>query len=280
MRILKVWDWVAVAALAALIQGCAVQKGANGNMVVRVDQAELLGRKIDTFTLPGGGTGALRIVGNEYSLKFDKYFRVVPIGQANAARVVKVEQVGDRDTVLVVKSDDSCGYRYQLFSIKGSDVLSWDLYSDCKTQAVLLKVDNEQQFEFQGPYQVTRYVYRGSQLFRSDIPLNRTQQASPASAPDGGSGPRYAPGAPPAATVQSPPPDPVKAPAGVEGPRYVPGAPSAGTAKSAPPDPVKRTATAPRTTPATRPVQAAAPQPAKLQFPAEEQKAIRIVLDK
>lgn len=280
MRILKVWELVALAAFAALIQGCAVQQGPNGSIVVGVDQAELLGRKIDSFTLPGGSTGSLRVVDNEYSLKLDQYFRVISIGRANTARVVKVEQVGDRATVLVVKSDNSCDYRYNLFSIKGSDVLSWEFFSDCKTQAALMKVDSEQQFDFQGPYQVTRFVYRASQLFRSDIPLNRTQQVAPASVPAGVAGPRYVPGAPSAGDVQSARPDLVKPPVGVAEPRYVPGAPSVGTSKTAPPDPVKRVTGAPRTSPAPRPAQATAPQPAKLEFPTVEQKAIRIVLDK
>ena len=255
MRIPNVAAGLGLAVVVVLVQGCAVQVGPNGNRVVGVDEAELLGRKISTFTLPGGGTGALRVVGNQYSLKLDQYFRVIPMGQAKTARVVRVEQVGDRATILVEVADNSCDYKYHLFSIKGGDVLSWNFYGDCKTPATSAKVDNEQQFEFRGAYQVTRYTHRDTRLFRSDIPLNRLQQAAPAAAP-------------------STP--------GVSGPRYVPGAPSgnaASTAPTAPPDPVRRSAAAPRSAPAPRTTQAA-PQPAKLEFPAEEQKAIRIVLDK
>jgi hypothetical protein len=249
MRISKVIGGFGLVVLAVFLQGCAVKTGANGHLLYGLDQAELLGRKIDIFTLPGGGTGALRVMGNQYSLKLDEFSRVIPMGEAKSARVVKVDQVGDRTTVLVVKADNSCDYKYQLFSIKERDVLSWEFYGDCKTAATAVKVDNEQQFDFRLPYQVTRFTYRDSRFLRSDIPLNRLQA------------------------------NPGTSPGGVTGPRYTPGAPSSNASQSPPPDPVKRTATAARSAPTPRTAQAA-PQPAKLEFAAEEQKAIRIVLDK
>ena len=236
------------AAFALVVQGCAVQVGPNGHRVVGVDQAELLGRKTEIFTLPGGATGALRAIGSQYSLKLDQYFRVLPIGQAKTVRVVKVEQVGDRSTVLVEISDNSCDYRYQLFSIKEDDVLTWNFYGDCKTPATLMKVENEQQFDFRSSYQVTRFTHRDSRFFRRDIPLSKPQQVMPST--------------PPIAAVS----------------RSRPGPPSAGAAITSR-DPVRRSPPAGRTAQPQRPVQAA-PLPAKLEFPAEEQKATRIVLDK
>lgn len=240
-----------VVVFSIFIQGCAVNLDARGNMSLGLDEAELFGRKITSFSLPDGGTGALRVLGNEYSLKIDQFSRVIPIGQAKTARIVNVEQVNDRTTILVETADRYCDYKYYLYSIKAGDVLSWDFNGDCRTPVTVQKSSNEQLFDFRGNYLVTRYTYRDSRLFRSDIPISRLPQIEPIEPPNNAS-PKSTP--PVATTTTS----------------------KASTTIS---DTVKNTSVGTKAAPVAR-ASKSAPMPSKLEFPAEEKKAVRIVLDK
>lgn len=254
--------FASVAALT-LATGCAVKKNQAGHIEFRLDDAELLGKVVQTFRMPDGSEARLRVLNGRYSIKLQKQLTVIPIDNAAQAEVKSVHQVGNRALVLVAKSTAQCGYQSQLVAIQDLEALSWD-FGDCFHAPEARTYPDSATFDIrQDNGSTTRFTYQDGKLMRGAF------QGTP-------------PGAPPAGAA------PV--PAGA--PRYVPGLPSGAVAgdkpaanKVAPATPVKAAPVAeskPAATPAkTTSAPRSAPAPAKaLDFPTQEQKPVRIILDK
>ena len=257
MRIGRMGLRAGAALLAILCTGCAVQHQANGKVTIGLDEAQLFGRQIEAFRLRDGSTGALRVLNGVYSVKFDSHAQVVPVGRASTARIVNTAQVGDRLTVLVEKAEQGCAYKYQFITLRGSEVNTWDLTGDCQTVPnVTLGEDGAQRVDFWLRNQVKRFKYVDGRLLRFDIPMSSLVAPDPAPPPATAGTPRTgaknasSSAAPARATRKSPPPRP-----------------SAGIEPSAAPRPVAAPAVAPPVSP-------------KLEFGAQEEKPVRIVLDK
>ena len=158
-----------VAFTVVALSACAVQQGRNGVPVLGIDDAELFGSRVQNFKLPNGQIGALRVLNGVYSLKFDTYAQVVIVGRATSARILKTGQIGDRSTVLIEKSEINCLFKYQLVSVHGSDVLSWDLGGDCQTRPSVSYAGGGQQIDFEKGARLIRYVHRDTRLLRTEL---------------------------------------------------------------------------------------------------------------
>lgn len=258
---------------ATLIGGCAVQTDRRGQLQFQVDNAELFGQAVQTFALPDGSEAKLRVLSGQYSIKLQKYLRVIPLENATDVKVRSATLIDGRTVIVIDKAERNCGFKMHLISVKGSEVLAWD-FGDCQTAPNVNLYADGATFDFAYPNKTIRYTYQNARLVRND----------------------YA-GAPPGAPAAS------AGPIAAGAPRHVPGLPSApngerpagGTASSGNPPTSARTATAPRTTPAssgapsapTRRSTAATPAPrgatpapsTTMNFPSQEQKPVRIVLD-
>ncbi|SEO17138.1 hypothetical protein SAMN05428959_105136 [Duganella sp. CF517] len=121
----------ALAALAAAIAlgGCAVQSNGKGGILVGVDNAQLFGTTVGTFQVKSGAEGTLRRAPNNgaFSVKLSGSMRVVPLPNAQSARIARVLDMGTRTVVVIETQERACPFKYQVLSIEGSDVLQWGI---------------------------------------------------------------------------------------------------------------------------------------------------------
>ena len=155
--------------IALSLSGCAIETQRNGKTVIGLDNAEIFGRQVGTFDLGTGFTGALRNLNGEYSVKFDKFARVVPVGRATSARIVGADRVGDSATVLIEKSEGGCQAKYQLISMRGAEVNTWDLTGDCRLQPKVARFGDELRILFDMPNQWRYFVFKDARLERFDM---------------------------------------------------------------------------------------------------------------
>lgn len=248
---------VAIALIGQFIAGCTVQQGPrNGTYEVGLDKAGLLGSQLATFKLQDGSAGTLRVYtpdsrGPQFSIKLEKFLKVIELGTSERMRFDRAEQLGDRTVVAITRYDRDC-LRTTLLSIKGSEALNWTVnYQDCRSEPEL-SVDGDKLYVSYGR---ARFVYRAGSLSKELTPLAQPSVAAQPSSAKADSGlPAPAPKLGVNAGVVS---ADVKAP----------------TAKAQ----VKPAA---RPSPARAGVPPAPPTGTKpLDFHAQEQKPVRIILD-
>ena len=181
----------AAVVIALTVSGCAIETQRNGKTVIGLDNAEIFGRQVGTFDLGNGSTGALRNLNGVYSVKFDKFARVVPVGRATSARIVGADRVGDSATVLIEKSEGGCPAKYQLMSMRGAEVSTWDMVGDCRLQPKVARFGDELRILFDMPNQWRYFVFKDGRLERFDMkpppPETVSKPQTPATA-GGGSG--------------------------------------------------------------------------------------------
>lgn len=149
-------------ALAALT-GCGVTQTRQG-FQIGLDHAEIFGSSLATFQLADGSDGNLRRGPNgEYSLKLQRYYRVLPLDKAQHARIAKVAYIAGRTSVLVELQEKNCGLRYSLFSIEGSKVRNW-IFGNCTDRPRTFVDVDVQVFEFPKGRNIIRYELTGEGL--------------------------------------------------------------------------------------------------------------------
>lgn len=253
---------VGILSLAALLLsalgGCAVQKGPGGQVRIGLDEAEILGQELGTFRLGDGTEGKLRVLNGRYSVKLQSRFRIIPLDNAAFARISAVHEVSGRTLLVLEKSERGCDVKTHLLSIRGSEVLSWDL-GDCQSRPKITAGEDHVTFDYSNAMRTTRFIYRDARLLRGDLPIQgpltndgtNRQGGIPPGAP------RYQPGVP------VPAPSTMVAAGRREAPAIAPAG-----------EPIKRSAPSNQTRPTP-----ALPSKA-LDFPTQEQRPVRIVLDK
>ena len=248
---------VAALSAVAMLAACAVQELPGGRVSVGVDDAELLGHTEATFQLADGSQARLRLYNGQYSIKLEHYLKVIPIEQAQLARMVSGYKVAGRTLLILEKSSSNCPYQTQVISIHSSEALSWDV-GDCLSQPKIQVAPDQATFDFAQGDRTLRYIYKDNRLVKGDL-FN----------------PVYA-GPTPVAPASAEPSN-----------RYVPGLPLkadgvfAGTSTPTPAPTSAASATAVAAKPAApRPAPAVAHRAAAPVFAPQEQTAVRIVLDK
>jgi hypothetical protein len=248
---------------AIIISGCAIQKDRSGALKFEVDEAAILGNTLQTFRLPDGSEARLREANGRISLKLQKQMTVIPIDNAVLAEARSVASVGGRTLIIVTKAMQGCTYTTQLIAIQGREVLTWDI-GDC-THAPTMQVVGDTAFfdHRQDNGSILRFVYQNGRIGRTNISSqtqqSNTQPVAPVSDPANAivplGAPRYRPSLPVEVSRS-------------ESPASTEAVPRSNTASSATARPVA----------STRP---SSPSPAKaLEFPTQELKPIRIILDK
>ncbi|WP_141118727.1 hypothetical protein [Pandoraea sp. PE-S2R-1] len=152
--------------------GCAVTRNQNGNMTYGFDEASVFGTTVDTFKLADGSEGVLRRSNGKYTVKLERYMRVLPLGNAMTARLVRSETIGDRSVVVFETQENNCPFKYVLYAIQGSDVLGWT-FGNCQDRPRADLVDNGRAlvFDFPGNGRLVRHTYMDSRLLQSAIPV-------------------------------------------------------------------------------------------------------------
>jgi hypothetical protein len=286
MQVSKTVGWrclgiVLVSGLVSGLAGCAVQALPGGQLQFGVDNAEILGQTLSSFQLVDGSEGRLRVLGGKYSVKLQKQFKVVDIVNATMVRVASATDVGGRTLLVLEKSEPNCNFKTHILAIQGAEVLSWD-FGDCRSQPITSIGSDQAVFDFVQGRQTTRFLYRDARLMRGDYPTGAAANApnapSPATADTNGR--RYVPG-PPVAWGNQP---------AVPAANSTAGASSVASVASSPTSPKVATKPAPASTIPnnTNPVAsavnaqrpAAPPSTKAMDFPVQEQKPVRIVLDK
>lgn len=164
----------AVAAIAvALLSGCAMTSNGRGGMLMSVDTAGIFGTEVGKFTLRDNSEGTLRRASNgEFSVKLDRYMRVVTLQNAISARVARVETIGQRTVVVIETQERNCPYKYEVLAIDGSDVLEWKI-GNCIDRPRVQKSADGQALAFDFPLynQLSRQLYTDNRMLTSTIPV-------------------------------------------------------------------------------------------------------------
>lgn len=240
---ISIWTFLSFIVLS----GCAVQNGPRGKVQFGLDDAEIFGQTVESFKLADGGEGKLRVLGGKYSVKLEQQLKVVPIANATLVRVVSSDQIEGRTLLVLEKSERNCAYKTQLMSIQGAEVLSWD-FGDCRNRPQATTYSDQATFDFVQPRRTVRYTYRDARLVRGEFPTPTTTSAATKPSPIG-SPSLPTPAEPPAENKSSP----------------------TASARGSSPERARPQTTMPRRAPP--------PSPKALDFPTQEQKPVRIVLD-
>ena len=125
-----------VLALSALaLSGCAVQQtGPRGKMSIGLDNAALLGTDHAKFKLGDDSEGTLRSFNGVYSLKLERFFRVISLGKRKDVQLERAVQLGDRTVLVLNQLDERNCIKTAVLAIRGSEVLNWEVQpSNCRT---------------------------------------------------------------------------------------------------------------------------------------------------
>ena len=163
--------------LALATSGCAVRHEKN-RTIIGLDSAAVLGTERASFTLADGSAGALRHLGDNYSLKLDKYFKVIPLGPARLMELAGVQTVGDRSVLVINRLEKNGCIKTSVLAIRGSEVLSWLITpDDCKSLPEISSADNRLLLSYSG----SRFVYDNGRLIEQKA-VAHAQPNSPAPA--------------------------------------------------------------------------------------------------
>lgn len=162
------------AALATmLLGGCAMTPNGRGGMLMSVDTAGLFGTEVGRFSLRDGSEGILRRDSKgAFSVKLDRYMRVVPLQNAITARVAKVANIGQRTVVVIETQERNCAYKYEVLAIDGSDVLEWKIGNCNDRPRIQMSPDGQAMvFDFPAYSQLSRQVYTDQRMLSSTVPV-------------------------------------------------------------------------------------------------------------
>lgn len=152
----------ALTLLALALAGCAVQPNGKGGVLIGVDNAQLFGTTLGTFTLANGDQGTLRRDANNgaYSIKLNSTMRVIPLANAQSARLARIFNMGQRTVVVVETQERNCPFKYEVLSIQGTDVLQWAIGTcNDRPRVDLAEAGNAIYFDFAANGRIRRNIY-------------------------------------------------------------------------------------------------------------------------
>jgi len=147
--------------IALGVTGCAIKQDTNNRRYISLDYAAVLGTEHTRFRLQDSSEGSLRSMGGNYSIKLEKFFKVIPLGMAQQMQLQQAFQINGQ-TVLVINIQDTNGcVKTAVLSIEGSQVLHWVITpSDCKSVPTLTANAQQLQLSYSG----SRYLYENNRL--------------------------------------------------------------------------------------------------------------------
>lgn len=203
--------------------GCAVSQDANKRTRFALDTAAILGTELAQFTLTDNSNGTFRKLGDAYSLKLEKFQKVIALGNARQARLDRGFQIDGR-TVLVIhmQTNDGC-IKTQLLSIRDAQALHWQVTpSDCKSIPTVMLNKDQLVLSYSG----SRFVYAGGQLAEEKITEQAATRTPPRPAPAAPE-PRVARKAPPRSAPSAAAPATLATPSNTPAQTVRPSAPTA-----------------------------------------------------
>lgn len=193
--------------LTLILGGCAIKTSnsvfGQGRQEIDIDYAVLFGEELASFSMADGEKATLRRLQNTYSLKLEKYAKVIDIPYATSAKLVMTEAIGDTTLIVIAAPRNGCPMRHMLYSIAGKTGNFWELggWDGCKTAPEISRRDDTFFFDYPAPVtgQYRQTYYGGALSNAKFLPTARRQPApTPAAAPVT---------APPADRVATPKPD-------------------------------------------------------------------------
>ena len=160
--------------------GCAVSQDAKNGTRFALDTAAILGTELAHFTLTDNSNGTFRKLGDAYSLKLEKFQKVIALGNARQARLDRGFHIDGR-TVLVIhmQTNDGC-IKTQVLSIRDTQALQWQVTpSDCKSIPTVTLNKDQLVLSYSG----SRFVYAGGQLAEEKITEQATTRTPPRPTP-------------------------------------------------------------------------------------------------
>ena len=157
----------ALAVLLLTASGCAIEGTVNGGSKFAFDEAELLGVTVQMFRLSDGSEGRVRKLGNKFSIKLQRYQRVIPIENATAVRFVDSRMVGGQMLLVIDKVEPNCRSQTQIITIRGAEVNGWDI-GDCVPHPHIIYTTDSATFEYKIDGQTMRHIYQNGRLLRSE----------------------------------------------------------------------------------------------------------------
>ncbi|MDM0053831.1 hypothetical protein [Variovorax sp. J22R115] len=157
------------AALLLLVTGCAPSKPRAVSQAEITADAARNGQILEVFRLPNGNPGTLRLLNGEYVLRLDMIQKSIPVGRGSAVRIVRIDQMGERATVLLEKALSNCPYAYQLISVRGPETSTWDAYGDCQGKPNILEKGESLSLEFPLQRTIKRFTYVDGRMIRDEV---------------------------------------------------------------------------------------------------------------
>jgi hypothetical protein len=161
-------------AIVINLAACAVRTNGAAGAQYSIDEAALLGRQITEFTLPDGSEASLRLHNGHYSVKFNRYSRVVDIDKAVSVKFKSTALVDGYSLVILEKSEANCAKMTELLAVRGSEVRVWDL-GNCQSDPQLSISSSDATFDIRDGSMVTRYVFQDGQLRYGNLPYQAPQ---------------------------------------------------------------------------------------------------------
>lgn len=147
-----------------LITGCATNGNPDSNAQYSLDQAAIFGVVVDTFVLPDGSEGSIRLLNNTYSVKLQKNFRVIDIVRATQMKFRSAQSVGSYTLIVLEKAEGTCQAKTHLMAIQGAEVRSWD-FGNCRTGPETTIAGDAATFYVEEGAETTQYQFIDGRLF-------------------------------------------------------------------------------------------------------------------
>lgn len=156
-----------------LLGGCAVQSSPNSPY--GFDSAAVFGAQLDEFLLPDGSSGTIRRMNDRYSVKLQKYSRVVDIEGATMVRFRSAQLVSGYTLVVLDKAERNCPTKTQLLALRGTEVRSWE-FGNCKSWPDTMIYRDGATFDVPDGRGRIRYQFADGRLVYGEAPASDAKQ--------------------------------------------------------------------------------------------------------
>lgn len=157
-------------AACLLLGACAVHNPPGAKTAqFSVDKAAVFGTLVDEFLLPDGSEVSIRRMNDQYSMKIQRHFRVIELGDAKSLRFKSAQLVDGYALVVLEKVERNCQARNVLIAIRGAEAHQWEI-GNCRTWADVAVDGKDAIFDFEEGHQTKRYHFAGGKLTSQLIP--------------------------------------------------------------------------------------------------------------
>lgn len=166
-------------ATTLVLAACAVQNTPGSrNTQISFDQAAVFGTLIEEFMLPDGTEASIRRMNDQYSVKMQRQFKVIELGNPTNVRFKSAQTVDGYTLIVLEKVERNCPAKTQLLALRGSEVRSWEI-GNCRTWPETKIYANAATFDIDEVRGKTRYQFSDGRLTYGEPP---PQPAAPAHA--------------------------------------------------------------------------------------------------